>query len=90
QKQEAATPKPTYEAPKHLTKINSAAKSTATITSDLKALQAGMQVLHEKFNAGKVISVEGSGENRIATIFFDGVGNKKIMLKFAKLQIIES
>lgn len=90
QKQEAAIPKPTYEAPKHLTKINSAAKSTATITSDLKALQAGMQVLHEKFNAGKVISVEGSGENRIATIFFDGVGNKKIMLKFAKLQIIES
>jgi DNA helicase-2/ATP-dependent DNA helicase PcrA len=48
-----------------------------------------MQVIHEKFNQGKVISVEGGGENRIATIYFETVGNKKIMLKFAKLQIVE-
>ena len=77
------------EPPKQLTKLNTAAKAGASISSDLKDLQAGMQVIHEKFNNGKVISVEGGGENRIATIFFEGVGNKKIMLKFAKLQIIE-
>ena len=58
------------------------------LISDLKSLAAGMQVLHERFNNGKVLAVEGSGENRIATIFFEGVGTKKIMLKFAKLQII--
>ena len=88
-KQETTIPKPITEQPKHLTKINTAAKSGAVLSSDLKALEAGMQVVHEKFNQGKVLSVEGGGENRIATIFFEGVGNKKIMLKFAKLQILE-
>ena len=77
------------EPPKNLTKINTAAKTGASISSDLKDLEAGMQVIHEKFNQGKVISVEGGGENRIATIYFETVGNKKIMLKFAKLQIVE-
>jgi DNA helicase-2/ATP-dependent DNA helicase PcrA len=86
-KEEPVVPK--YEPPKHLTKIKAAAGHTASITTDLQQLQAGMKVLHEKFNQGKVLSVEGSGENKIATIFFEGVGNKKIMLKFAKLQILE-
>lgn len=72
----------------HLTKINKAAKTTATLSADLKDLKAGMHVLHEKFNQGKVVSVEGAGDNRIATIFFEGTGTKKIMLKFAKLQIV--
>lgn len=85
---EPAKPEVT-EPPKHLTKINTAAKAGASISSDLKDLQAGMHVIHEKFNQGKVISVEGGGENRIATIYFEAVGNKKIMLKFAKLQIVE-
>lgn len=80
--------KPVYEAPTHLTKMKSAATGGAILSSDLKSLAAGMQVLHERFNNGKVLAVEGSGENRIATIFFEGVGTKKIMLKFAKLQII--
>lgn len=89
-KQEPAPPKPQhFEKPQHLTKINTAAKTTASISQDLKELQAGMQVIHEKFNQGKVLSIEGAGDNKIATIFFEGVGNKKIMLKFSKLQIVE-
>jgi DNA helicase-2/ATP-dependent DNA helicase PcrA len=88
-KQEVVIPTPTFEQPKHLTKINTAAKSATVLSSDLKTLQAGMTVIHEKFNQGKVLNVEGGGENRIATIYFETVGNKKIMLKFAKLQIVE-
>ncbi len=80
---------PAYEPPKHLTKINKAAREGAVLSSDLKQLQVGMKVLHEKFSEGKVVSLEGNGDNKIATIFFDGIGNKKIMLKFAKLQIVE-
>ena len=88
-KQEPVAPKPTFEQPAQLTKINTAAKSSASISQDLKELQTGMKVIHEKFNQGKVLSIEGAGDNKIATIFFDGVGNKKIMLKFSKLQIVE-
>jgi DNA helicase-2/ATP-dependent DNA helicase PcrA len=69
--------------------LQKASHGGAIISTDLKDLQVGMKVLHEKFNEGKVVSMEGAGDNKIATIFFDGVGNKKIMLKFAKLQIME-
>jgi DNA helicase II / ATP-dependent DNA helicase PcrA len=46
--------------------------------------------LHQRFGEGKVLAVEGSEENKVATIFFKGVPSpeRKIMLKFAKLQIV--
>ena len=58
------------------------------IHDDASGLQAGMEVMHEKFGEGKVVSVEGGGANKIASIFFGSFGIKKIMLKFAKLKIL--
>jgi DNA helicase-2/ATP-dependent DNA helicase PcrA len=58
------------------------------IPDDANTLQTGMEVLHEKFGEGKVVSIEGSGVNRIASIFFSAYGVKKIMLKFAKVKIL--
>lgn len=58
------------------------------IPDDISGLQNGMEVVHEKFGDGKVLSIEGTGANRIATIFFGTYGNKKIMLKFARLKIL--
>ena len=50
---------------------------------------AGMKIMHERFGEGKVIAIEGTGGNRIATILFgNGVGEKRIMLKYAKLMIL--
>ena len=54
-------------------------------------IQTGMKVLHLKFGEGKVLSIDGGNANRIATIFFKNASDpqqRKIMLKFAKLQII--
>lgn len=58
--------------------------------SPSEKIQAGMKVLHLKFGEGKVISIDGSRDNRVATIFFEGIEspNRRIMLKFAKLQIL--
>ncbi len=58
------------------------------IPDDASGLQTGMQVAHEKFGEGKVVSIEGAGANRIASIFFSSYGVKKIMLKFAKVKIL--
>lgn len=55
---------------------------------DPKTIQAGMEVEHEKFGIGKVVSLEGDGNNRIATLFFAGIGQKRIMLKYAKVRIV--
>ena len=55
----------------------------------INAIMPGMRVQHEKFGLGKVMNIEGSGESRKATVFFEGVGQKQLMLKFAKLTIID-
>ena len=49
-----------------------------------------MKVLHLKFGEGKVLSVDGYNDSKVATIFFQGINNpqRRIMLKFAKLQIL--
>jgi len=55
----------------------------------IDAIMTGMRVQHDKFGIGKVLVIEGAGDSRKATVFFEGVGNKQLMLKFAKLTIIE-
>ena len=58
--------------------------------SDTSALQVGMDVEHERFGYGKVINLDGPTGDRKATIFFKELGQKQLLLKFAKLKIIKS
>ena len=56
------------------------------------AIREGMEILHLRFGKGVVKSIDGDRDRRMATIFFeqvDGGTEKRIMLKFAKLQIVE-
>lgn len=55
----------------------------------LDEIQVGMTVEHEKFGQGKVVHLEGFGGNQKATVFFPAVGQKQLLLKFAKLKIVE-
>ena len=57
--------------------------------SDTSGLQAGQKVEHTKFGFGTVASMEGAVHNPIATINFELNGEKKIMLNYAKLRIVE-
>ncbi len=77
----AATPNPLRPVPKGPTAGNSPA--------EIAAIQVGMTVFHVKFGTGKVQAIEGNGDSRKAIVFFDGVGEKQLMLKFAKLTIVE-
>ncbi|MBQ5974446.1 MAG: UvrD-helicase domain-containing protein [Bacteroidales bacterium] len=56
--------------------------------AEINAIQVGMRVRHAKFGEGKVLTIEGIGSERKATIFFDQVGQKTMMLVYAKLVII--
>jgi DNA helicase-2/ATP-dependent DNA helicase PcrA len=58
------------------------------VPSDITKLQEGMRVEHQKFGFGEVIKMEGSAHNPVATIKFDVNGEKKIMLNYAKLMIV--
>ena len=77
----AATPNPLRPVPKGPTAGNSPA--------EIAAIQVGMTVFHVKFGTGKVQAIEGNGDSRKAIVFFEGVGEKQLMLKFAKLTIVE-
>lgn len=57
--------------------------------SDTTDLKAGQQVEHQKFGFGEVLKMEGAAHNPIATIKFKLNGEKKIMLNYAKLRIVE-
>lgn len=49
----------------------------------------GVRVTHNQFGEGKVISVEGQGDRASATVFFQSVGQKKLKLRFARLQVVD-
>ena len=57
--------------------------------SDTSNLQAGQKVEHQKFGFGEVMKMEGAAHNPIATVEFELNGEKKIMLNYAKLRIVE-
>ncbi|NCQ11910.1 MAG: UvrD-helicase domain-containing protein [Bacteroidetes bacterium] len=52
------------------------------------SFRVGVKVKHDKFGPGKIIQKEGSGETAKITVMFSAVGQKKLLLKFAKLTII--
>jgi len=51
-------------------------------------LPEGARVLHDKFGKGIIVSREGSGENLMITVRFESYGSKKLMAKYAHLEII--
>ena len=51
-------------------------------------LQPGQRIEHQRFGIGKVLAVEGSGENAKATVEFENAGTKNLLLKFAKYKVL--
>jgi DNA helicase II / ATP-dependent DNA helicase PcrA len=56
---------------------------------DLSNLKAGITVVHQQFGIGKVIAIEGDAPNNKAVVLFEKTGEKKLLLKFAKLNILD-
>ncbi len=59
------------------------------VASDPNKLEQGMRVKHQRFGDGEIKVIEGNASNRIATIDFEDYGKKKIMMKYAKLQVLD-
>lgn len=74
---------------RQLRKVSSVSSSySSTSVPSNGTLTAGMTIEHQRFGIGKVLKVEGSGENQKATVEFRNVGTKQLLLKFAKYKII--
>ena len=61
---------------------------TKEVSTDLSKYRAGITVYHKKFGEGVINSVEQEGEDLKLDIHFEKVGHKRLMAKFANLEII--
>lgn len=52
-------------------------------------LAEGSLINHTRFGRGRVIKLEGTGNDKKAEIQFDSAGVKKLLLRFAKLEVID-
>jgi len=91
-KKEEFTTKSPY-VKKNLKKLDSAQRQSAqNIDFDpatAEKIQTGVEVEHARFGKGKVISIEGNGASKKAAVFFKTVGQKQLLLKYAKLKVVE-
>ena len=71
--------------PKNLKKIK---KTQRTVNLFDSKLTTGNVVNHQRFGNGEVLKIEGNGADLKAEIKFSSVGVKKLLLRFAKLEIL--
>ena len=81
--------RPAYVTPLARPQVKEHLPSADFMASDTSNLQEGQKVEHQKFGFGEVIKMEGAAHNPIATVKFELNGEKKIMLNYAKLRIVE-
>ena len=69
--------------------LNSLNKTRIENTNaDFSKLKEGARVYHKKFGEGVINSVEQEGDDLKVDITFDKVGHKRLMAKYANLEII--
>lgn len=64
-------------------------KATSRKSVDLSQFEVGVRVFHKKFGEGTINIVEPEGEDLKVDINFDKAGHKRLMARFANLEIIE-
>ena len=70
-------------------KAESPADSVPFEGDDAEKIVQGMKVEHQRFGVGKVLKVEGVAPNKKAIVFFHNSGQKQLLLRFARLKIID-
>ncbi len=81
----------TVKPPMHKKSFSSPGRSAPAnfVPDDPRKIKAGMEVEHARFGTGKVLQTEGEFPETKATVFFKDFGQKQLLLKFAKLKIID-
>lgn len=75
------------KAPKKMTAVS---KTTADTDMSNTNLKVGQKVNHQRFGRGEVLSIEGKGADSKAEIQFHNGDVKKLLLRFAKLEILRT
>ena len=68
--------------------VQRATAAPANANTGSSGLQEGAVIEHQRFGVGRVLKIEGSGENQKATVEFKNTGTKQLLLKFARYKVI--
>ena len=68
--------------------LNSIKQNNQTNDVDLSKYQVGQRVYHKKFGEGTITKLEQEGNDVKVDLEFDKAGHKRLMAKFAKLEVI--
>ncbi len=85
------TPAPTPAPPTsggRFVRLRPASAVSDAPTQTMPQLTTGQRVSHERFGAGTVKAIEGTGMDAKAFVQFDNAGLKKLLLRFVKLKIL--
>ena len=85
----SSKPEPSFafkSAESFLAKLNSKAQGNDT---DLTKYKEGQRIYHKRFGEGNISKIEPEGDDLKLDIQFDKVGHKRLMAKFANLEIID-
>jgi DNA helicase-2/ATP-dependent DNA helicase PcrA len=84
----APEPAPMARNLKRISPGGTPAEATRSLGAPAADIAEGMTVLHERFGKGKVLKVEGNPPDLKATVFFPSAGQKQLLLRFAKLEVV--
>ena len=83
-------PKPTFKSVRALNAAQRVMRTTGrSNAASAEGLKEGCKIEHQRFGIGKVLRIEGSGENTKATVEFLNSGTKQLLLKFAKFTVLD-
>ncbi len=68
--------------------LNSLNKKSSEKQIDISKYKEGQRIYHKKFGEGTINKIEEEGEDYKLDINFDKVGHKRLMAKYAELEII--
>ena len=74
---------------KPITQQSSGASSVGNVSKELPDVSVGTHILHDRFGTGLVTAIEGSGIDSKATVNFQNVGIKQLLLRFAKFKVVD-
>lgn len=67
------------------TNVTSASSGIPVV--NYKDIKEGSIIEHQRFGVGKIVHIEGTGENTKATVEFENTGTKQLLLKFARFTV---
>ncbi|HXK75695.1 MAG TPA: UvrD-helicase domain-containing protein [Bacteroidaceae bacterium] len=81
---------PTFQQKKRLTRIHSSASASVSASQQMPGgnnqLKVGDRILHSRFGPGVIQGLEGEGSNAKAVVSFEQVGEKQLLLRFARFE----